>query len=231
MRPIITLFFFTVWLTACQHKTKRPDDNKQLTYKGDTVIYLSESDNKIELLKPNYPELEYFTEQDTNELRAKEFYNAGEYVKDNRNEKPITLKNGELIVYNRFYEMEEKLIFKDSLITESEYYYKGILLRRELNYYKDSIFVTSNFDFKGIPLNAEIYKRNNETEKFYFYKNGTLSGHSRRIKLFEIKDFWTEKGYFEKRLRWTFKSADNADDIPINQEELNRDNKLIKKIN
>lgn len=225
MKHILIILLLITGLTGCLNKRKQDADNKSLnknqqTFDGDSVIYLSKTNNKIELLKPNYPKFEYLTKEE-----SKGRYLDGVYIKDSN---LISLKDGELIIYNRFFEIDEKLTFKDNLIILREYFILGKISIIESNFYQDSIYVTKFFYDNGSARLTRIRKPNNVTEEFLWHQKGKLATHSIRRQLVAICDFWTEDGYFEQRQRYTYANVNS--DMTISQEIIDRENKLLKKI-
>jgi hypothetical protein len=225
MRHLLLLLFLATGLNGCVYKKSHSDnknilDNSPKTYEGDTITYLSRTDNKIEILKPNRPIIDYMTKE--------EAYGGvldGVYIKDPN---PLSMKDGELVVYNRFYEIDERKIFKDSMLVLNEEYTLGKITSLFSYNYKDSIFITKYFYENGNPRTTEINKQNYETEKFSWHKNGKLATHCIRKKLVEICNFWTEEGYFVQRQRYTYANVNAS--ITMTQEIIDRKNKLIKKI-
>jgi len=212
--------FLVVGLLGCCHpKHETVEHSKQHFFEGDSVIYLTESENKIELLTPNKPELKYFTEK---ENTGNVF--SGRYVKEHH---PIALKNGDIIIYNRFYDIEEKLSFRDCTIILQDHYKQGRITWTYGIFNKDSIHITKQFYDNGNPKMTEI-DRINKNERSTWYENGNIETYCKRQGLIEICDFWTDKGYFDRREKYIYSSENNQ--FPISKEEIDRDNKFVRKI-
>ncbi len=73
---------------------------------NDSLLVITKSDNLVEIIKPLIPEIK--------KISRKDIVLDGVYIDDKIY--PI-LKNGEIKIYNRFCQLMERFVYKDSSLT------------------------------------------------------------------------------------------------------------------
>lgn len=161
----------------------------------DSSIVIFHSDRSIEIIKPFYP---------TFEKREKREMNSITLPTDSMplKEKYDVLKDGEIKVYNRFYQLTQYFQYRDSALILYEYYDTGIKQSQQLYLQGDSVFSLSLYYADGTPQHQE-YISPDSLQRAKWFKNGqiqfycTLTGVKKDIQQ-EDCYYWNEQGFFEK---------------------------------
>lgn len=181
-RILIIIFILSTVVTLGQ-------DNDSLR-----VIY---QDNKtIEIVKPFYPMIEKRLKGEIYSVSIRED-SAAMTIQDEYG----VLEDGEVKVYNRFYQLIQYLQYRDSALTLYEFYDNGIKRSQQLNLKGDSVFSLTLYYSDGKPQHQE-YISPDSLQRTEWYQNGNIR---LSCTLTDIKKetqredcyYWNEQGLFE----------------------------------
>ena len=164
----------------------------------DSILILSYSDKKLEILKVNEPLIKYYTEKD----RWRNQVLDGAYARS-FDDSDHFLKNGEIIIYDRYFNIIERRLYENGTAVLIEQFYSG-KLQNEINLsnckkiISDTTYVTKLFTWDGWISDLNFVNGNFFSETYLWFQK-TLTQHSVRKGNIAIVDYWTDKGYFEKR--------------------------------
>jgi len=161
---------------------------------SDSLHIIYQDDNLIEIVKQAYPKLEKWKKGEAYTFSLPKDTISIE-------EQYGILKEGEIKVYNRFYQLTQYLRYRDSLLIQYDWYDNGIKESQQKFIQGDSIFSLTIYYPDGKPQHQE-YISPDSCQRTEWYKNGNIIFH---CTLTNIKEkthqedcyYWDDQGYFE----------------------------------
>lgn len=150
-----------------------------------TIIY--KSDKLIEIVKPLLPEIDKRTEPSK--------YNGilnGIYID---REKYGVVKNGEIKIYDRFYQLIERIEYRDSVFILDESFKNGKLTDQLRFIPVDSIYIFTDYYQSGKPKSQNRSSCRSETDTRWF-DNGQIESICEKKANSEKCDYWSESGLY-----------------------------------
>lgn len=150
----------------------------------DSLIILYQSENLIEVLKPLIPEI---IEKEELYLQVIEYRDHKRYG---------VLENGEVLVYDRFYQLIEKYTYRDSICILQEYYELGNIDYQFRFIPQDSTYIHTLFYTDGKLKNQIIDNKDIESLTLW-YPNGKIESTCivDRSTNEEQCEYWDEDGH------------------------------------
>ena len=180
-----------------------------------TVIY--KSDNLIEFVKPLIPEIEKRTEPKSNTVLDGSWIDTKKYD---------VLKNGEINVYDRFYQLIEHIVYRDSVRIIEENYKNGILTYQSRHIPEDITFIYTYYDDNGkMKMQGISTPKSEKTTKWH--DNGFLKSICINEDNQQKCDNWDDKGLYKNGILTVYKGNQ---DVVISEIEIDKDGKEIRKI-
>jgi len=159
----------------------------------DSIVLLNQTSKLIEYYKPNFPKIKIKLTDDS------EFYGGiFERVYIKKNSFPYgRLYNGEIIIYNRFYQPIEKLLFSDSTLILREEYSNEMIKKTE-KFLPNGTNITTNYFLDNAKKQTIII--NDTTEiRAQWYPNGELGSYC----ILDYKTDFDSCIYFNLKGRYT----------------------------
>jgi antitoxin component YwqK of YwqJK toxin-antitoxin module len=186
---------------------QNPDDSLKIIY---------HSNNLIEIVKPLIPVIEKRKEPRKNYTVLEGYYiDIKQYG---------SLKNGQINVYDRFYQLIEHIVYRDSIIILKENFENGNIANQLRFIPNDSIYIVTSYYEDGKPENQAISSKDKEILTSW-YDNGKIESICEIKGKIEKCDYWEKDGLFKNGIIRTYQGH-----LVISETEIDKDGKEIRKI-
>lgn len=184
----------------------------------DSLLIIYKSDNLIEIVKPLSPEiLKRTTPLQNNFIVAWEFFDTKNYG---------VLKNGEINIYDRFYQLIEHIVNRDSVRIIEENFKNGKLSYRSRQIPNDSTFINTYYDDNG-NLEIQTIKTPNDETITKWHANGFLKSSCIYKANQEKCDYWDDDGIYKNGI---IAKYNGYKDVVISEIETDKDGNEVRRI-